>query len=102
MKLPHRVRIRRVRSSRPLSQFSCPGCGSRAQVATEDAPMWARYHAVNCPDLRRLNEKALACWNCDGAGRVARRVYSRFIAETCLVCQGRGWTTAPDATRDPR
>ena len=98
-RLPHRVRVRPVRASRPLAQFACPGCNGRYQVYRPDAGMWATYHARSCPALRDLNLAALRCWNCEGAGRVASKQAGRWVADECLVCLGRGWTTEPDPTR---
>lgn len=99
-RLPHRVRVRTVRATRPLAQFACPGCNGRYQVHRDDAGMWATYHARSCPALRDLNLAALRCWNCEGAGRIASPTDRlKHNDPTCIVCLGRGWTTEPDPTR---
>lgn len=104
-----RVRIRQ--SADGQRYYFCPAC--RISVAAPpslglDAGSWwlavrADQHARRCIELRSLNG-ANRCWNCEGAGRVASKHGRRWIADTCLVCLGAGWTTEhdPTDTRRPR
>lgn len=95
-RLPHRVEVRLVRSGASnLAAYHCPGCTRRWNTNRGLVADLAYWHAASCNPLRALNRAALACWNCDGTGRLASGGRS---AETCLVCLGRGWTTEPDPT----
>lgn len=99
--LPHRVTVKTVRSAaQNLASYQCPGCGKQWPTNRTLVNHLAHWHATTCTDLRAINRRALACWNCNGAGRHSRTpsTFPAGTSEVCLVCLGRGWTTEPDPT----
>lgn len=69
IRLPHRVTVKTVRSAaQNLASYQCPGCGKKWPTNRTLVNHLAHWHATTCADLRAINRRALACWNCDGTG----------------------------------